>query len=367
MSLQPRRSLLAVPVALLLSLLLAGQVLAAHGWSAPIPLTSTGSGFPFGIARVDNDTAVAALVEWNGNGYDVLARRSTTSGSSWDPPITLSTGGYFPAVAALDPFVDFVWEQNGRVRYARSNNGGASFGPSVALSKSTFPLGLSVARGPDGLVVVAWENGNTKRIRARVSTDGGLTFGRTAAFDSHTQEMATAVAAGDGVAYLAYKTRYYRLVVRRSLDGGQTWSAPFVGTTEGYGLSGHQFSLTASGSHAYLAYTDSNPNHPAWGTVRYRRTLDSGVSWSAQRDLAPPMWKTETPDIFLLNGVVRAVYERRATVYGVNYQQSADGLSWSTAEQVETGGAFRPLITKAGDIIVLYQVGAGDAVARTGT
>ena len=71
--LQSRRSLLAVPGALLLSLLLAGQALAANTWSAPIPLTSSGSGFPFGIARVDNDTAVAALVEWNGNGYDVLA------------------------------------------------------------------------------------------------------------------------------------------------------------------------------------------------------------------------------------------------------------------------------------------------------
>ena len=79
------------------------------------------------------------------------------------------------------------------------------------------------------------------------------------------------------------------------------------------------------------------------------------------------MWKTETPYIFLHNAVVRVVYERRATVYGINYQQSSNGLSWSTAEQVETGGAFDPLVTKAGDIIVLYQVGAGDAVARTGT
>ncbi len=357
-----RRPALAVLGALLLSSIIAGQVLAAHSWSGPIPITSSGSGFANGVVGLNSTTAVAIYVEWNGDGYNVALRRSTTSGSSWDTPLTLSTNGYDAAISGVDPYVDAVWTQHNRVRYARSSNGGVSFDPSVALTNKNFPINLSVARGPGGLVIAAWQNGNNNTIRTRVSTDGGVSFGPPTAFASHVQDMGTTVAAGDGVVYLAYKTRATELQVTRSTDGGVSWSSPVTVTTNAYGVFDNM-AVTASGTHAYLAYTILNASR---SQVVFRRTIDSGTSWSSEMALAPTSWKTATPDINLQGGVVRAVYERHTSAgYGVYYQQSSNGVSWASPELVDASG-FDPFVTKAGNLVVLYTVGAGDATVRTG-
>lgn len=364
MKLRSRRSSLAVPGAIFLSLMLAGQALGAHSWNPRVALTATDESFASDLAGVNDTTAVAAVVEWNGSWYDVNLYRTTTSGATWHAPITLSTNGYDVHVSAVAPFVDAVWRENGRVRYARSTDNGQTFGSSMPLSNSTFPINLSVARGPGGLVVVAWQNGSTNRIRARVSTDGGLTFGPTAAFNAHIQDMGTSVAAGSGVAYVAYKTRYYRLVVRESTDGGVTWSDPLVITTDAYGVY-DQFDITAAGSRAYVAYTDKHHDQPAWGTVRYRRTLDGGMTWSSERALAPATWLTESPEIALQDGVLRAAFDRRDG-FDIYFRKSTNGLSWDAAERVD-GRGHEPYVTKAGSVIVLFTVGTGDAYVRVGT
>lgn len=360
MSRRTRSSTLAVLSASLLSLLLASQALAAHAWSARERITFTTESFAFDLVGVDSSSALAATVEWNGDGYDVNLYRTTDAGDSWNGPITLSTDGYDVHLATFDGTVDAVWTEDNRVRYAKSTDGGVTWTPSMAVSNRSFPIDLSVARGPDGLVVVAWQNGNSNRIRARVSTDGGNNFGPTAMFNTHIQNMATSVAAGDGIAYVAYKTRYYRLVVRTSTDGGTTWSAPNVISTDAYGVY-DEFDIAASGQRAYIAYTDDHPDN-AWGTVRYRRTLDGAATWSNERQLAPAAWRTDTPEIALQGGVLRAVYQRYPA-QGVYYQQSNNGLAWSAAELVD-GGSHEGYVTKAGKIIVLLQVGTGDVYSR---
>jgi hypothetical protein len=233
----------------------------------------------------------------------------------------------------------------------------------MAISNVSFPIDLSIACGPDGLVVAAWQNGNSNAIRARVSTDGGNNFGPTAAFGSRTQSMGTSVAAGDGIAYLAYKTRYDRLRVRTSTDGGMTWSTPDVISQDAYGVY-DQFDIVASGERAYIAYAQDHPDN-AWGTVRYRRTLDGGATWSNERQLAPPAWRTDTPDIALQGGVLRAVFSRYPGL-GVYYRQSNNGLTWAPTELVDSG-SHEGHVVKATDIIVLLQIGTGDVYSRIGT
>lgn len=366
MGIPVKRVALSIPTGVLLSLVVAGAALGAHVWSAPIPLTSSGSGFGEGVVGLNATDAVAAYVEWNGNGYDVKVRRSDTSGSSWGSPLTLSTDGYPAAIAGMDPFVDVVWSQNNRVRYARSINGGVSFGASMPISPRGFPLNLSVARGPGGVVAVAWEGGNTNVKKIRVSSDGGVTFGPITNFASSVQDMGTAVAVGDGVVYFAYMTTFHDLKITRSTDNGVSWSTPSSVSNDVFSVV-DQFSVTAVDDHASIAFTNRNTAHPAWGTIKYRRTLNGGSSWSSTRQISPAAWKTEFPEIELRGGVVRAVYERRTSSgIDVYYQQSNDGLNWSTAELVATE-AHDSDVTLAGNIIVMYIVGTGDTFVRTGS
>jgi hypothetical protein len=358
-----KRTALSVPGAIVLSLVLVAQAL-AHTWSAPIPITS---GFAGGLVGLNGTTADIVYAVWNGSAYDVDVTRSTNSGAAWGAPVTLSTNNddAQPGISGLDPFVDVVWRESNSVMYANSANGGQNFGLPLVLQTGGFPINLSVGRGAGGLVIVAWQNGKTYAIKTRVSTNGGATFGPTKSFSSNVQDMGTSVAAGDGVVYLAYKTTLAKLRVRRSTDGGVTWSGAGNVTNDGVGVFG-EFDVTADGTHAYIGYTVRNPNNTAWGAVRYRRTLDSGMTWSAEFALAPPTWKTEEPAVTLQNGVLRAAYARRTSSgHAIYYQQSSDGVNWSSAEQVNPNGND-PDVGRAGNIIVVYGWTGGSYV-RLGT
>ncbi len=360
-----RRTSLSAFAAVLLTLVIAGQVL-AHSWSAPIPLTSSGGGYGFGVVGLDSTNAVATFVEWNGDGYNVFAQRSPSSGSAWGERQFISADGYDPAISAYGLHVDLAWEEKGRVMYANST-GGTSFGAATPLSPANVSLviNLSVASGPGGLVAVAWQNAQTNMVKVRVSTDSGVTFGPITNFATSIQDMGTKLAAGDGVVYLAYKLTAKRLRVVRSTDAGVSWSTPFVATNSGIGVV-NQFSMSASGTHAYLAYAVPNVIHPG-ATVRYRRTLDSGASWGSERQLSKPSWRADFPQIALQGGVLRAVYERSSNLgIDVYYQQSSNGLTWTAGEVVSTN-SHNPFVTFAGKIIVQYEADTGDAYVRTGT
>jgi hypothetical protein len=66
------------------------------------------------------------------------------------------------------------------VYYARSDDGGKTFGPAVALGVADFsrPAHVQLAFGPDDMVATAWDDGTleTPRIVFRVSRDGGRSF-----------------------------------------------------------------------------------------------------------------------------------------------------------------------------------------------
>jgi hypothetical protein len=284
----------------------------------------------------------------------------------------LSTNGSFDAgVSALDPFVDIVYVDNDTVEYARSINSGLTYLPPVALSAAGgFYEEPRVARGPSGLVAVAWIDAtDILKYRVRVSTDGGVSFGAVKTFSANLNFAyeSIAVAAGAGVVYVGYAATDTKLVSRRSTDGGASWGAAITATNAYVGQDA--VSLVADGTHAYFGYSRKNPNVAGAGTVRYRRTTNSGASWSSEKMLASSTWNTGSPSLFLQNSVLRAVYHRhRSTGFSVYYQQSGNGTSWSSAESVDTSGCC-PYVTYAGKIIVLFTRGTttANAVVRRGT
>jgi len=366
------RAALSTPIALLLALAVA-HVAFALTWSARHSLTSSGSGAVGGIAHLDGSSAVISYLDRTSDTtFTVDVRRTTTNGTTWNSPQTLATDGDDSDVAAMAPFVDVIWTQHGRVRYARSSNSGVSFGTSVALSpKGGEAINIDVARGSGGLggngvVIVAWQNGKTEAVNVRVSNDGGSTFGSASSFASNFPPEGTSVAAGDGVVYLAYHTTEKTIKVRRSTDAGQTWSAPVTITSNADEVF-DDFSITAIADHAYIAYSDLNPAQPSWGTIRYRRTTNSGASWAAERQLSPASWKAGRPQAELNDGVLRVVYEKNvATGTSVEYQKSSDGLHWSSPQLVDSDGAF-PCVTYAGNVIVPFDGGDTDVYVRTGS
>ena len=122
---------IAVPAAVLLSLVLASQAVAAT-WAPRIRLTTSGIGFAEGLVALDSSTAVALYSDPEIR--RAFVRRTTNSGLNWAPRVRVNrknTSAWFPQIAGRDTNVDVVWSEeqaddDGLVRYRRSTDGGAT-------------------------------------------------------------------------------------------------------------------------------------------------------------------------------------------------------------------------------------------------
>jgi hypothetical protein len=361
--------------ALGMALVVSGAALAAS-WSAPDKLSSSGWVFQADVATMSAMNAVAAYVESDGSegSEEVWLRRTTDGGVTWGAPLLVAAHGQSPAVAAKGMNVDLVWNAlNGRVRYARSTDGGQTFGPARFLSPlGRFAWRPAVARGPGGIVAAIYEDVQNGNVAVRVSTDGGMTFAPADILTGSGGEAGLAVAIGDGVIYAAYSVGSSSLRVKRSLNNGETWSDAARITNN---LMEDGISLTAAGTHAYVAYTGPN-DFPNFSQVRYRRTVDRGAHWSSPMPLASDEWTTSDPDLGFAGGAVHATFTRCVTdidycyAYWVVYRRSTNGLTWGRPLNASPAslfnayegnvGSHRGLVTYLGE----YEGGL-DAFART--
>ena len=359
-----------LPVAILLSLLVAGQVSAAS-WRAPFPLTDAVISRFGDIVGLGGSNAVATYTESidSSEADELYTRRTTNGGKAWSAPLLITNDGGSPAIAGLGPIVDLVFNSsNGRVRYARSDDGGQTFGASMALSpKGRFAWRPAVAHGPDGLVAVAYEDVQNGNIYVRVSHNDGMTFDSADLLADNGNENGVGVAIGDGVIYVAYGIDGSRLKLRRSTNEGATWKKA---QTIANGQWDDGISLTAAGQQAYIAFTLDN-EFPEFSRVWYRRTTDGGASWAQARPMAPADWTTYNPDIVIENGAVHAVFARCITdidycFYELAYYTgSTNGTTWPVRNRITPDSlyaAYFPKVAFAGKILALY---IGDSEEHT--
>jgi len=353
-----RRRWFTLPGAVLLTFALVGQA-AALAWGPPKALT-TGTDVYFADLATAGGTALAVYAETDGEVSSIFARRSTDSGNTWKSPVLLANG-IWPSVAGRGSNFDVVWRApSGRLRYARSTDSGATFSAPVALTALGRYVSVpTVARGPNGVVAVAWEDVASGAIKVRVSVNGGVSFAPASTLSTAGEESGTAVAVGDGVIYVAYFAGSERIRIKRSFDGGASWSAAAVVTDNAW-LSG--VSLTAAGTRAYVAYTGPNTDTNIF-RARYRATTDNGATWSSARALGPKTWTTYDPDISLQGGVARAAFTRCDFDFDVcvnervYYRQQQIGSSWTAPERVSPttlGEARTPRVGYTGKALVLY-------------
>jgi len=280
------------------------------------------------------------------------------------------------AIAGRGSNVDAVWIEKvsdpdtAEVRYARSSDRGASFPSShvFASPSAGYPLDLSIARGNDATVAIAWttKQGSWSIIRVRVSADGGDTFGPSATLATGLARDVK-IAIGDGVIYAAFVARTSNgsrsVYVRRSFDGGSTWSARRklgAKVYNGFSLDVSTApTLTAEGADAYLGFMSGVPD----GRVRlfFRGTADAGDSWTPVRRLTGPLSYNPRAEMTLQDGVLRVAYARCGNRFcdwqTIRYKESADGTHWSDSELVGYSDV-QPWVAgvgRAGKVMVMHD------------
>ncbi|HVL75919.1 MAG TPA: sialidase family protein [Noviherbaspirillum sp.] len=189
------------------------------------------------------------------HGGDIMFARSDDGGATFSEPLNLSdssTGagkgritrdhwhnGSFDLVAAPGGAVHVAWtEFEGRLLYARSLDGGASFAQPlrVAGSDSAPARGPTLAAGPEGRIYLAWTVGEARGADIHVarSLDGGASFepARPAARTGAYSDAPKLALDRRGVLHLAFAESAagpfdrFRVHYARSTDGGLSFETP---------------------------------------------------------------------------------------------------------------------------------------------
>lgn len=286
------------------------------------------------------DPEGGALVAWVDQARkDVLFRRYDPDGSPlWETPVDVSRSpevfSWLPRLA-LDPGdpdrVYVLWQEivfsggthGGEAFFARSTDGGRSFGAPINLSNT--PDGVGKGRsGPD-----RWHNGS----------------------------LALAVAP-DGTVHAAWTAYQGPLWTARSTDGGESFSEPLRITT---GESGEPARAPS------LAVGPDGRVHLAWAVgddpaadLRYAVSEDSGRTFTPSRALFPDEAHADAPKLVVdrVGTVHLAWHESPAGVVGehrIMYARAPAGAEFGTPGAVsgdlgeEVGSVRYPSLALDGD------------------
>jgi len=382
----------AILAAAILSISLSSVAMAA-GWGDPVTIWGSNAetygqfnAFPVGIVTAGGSAVVASYAETvtATGGADVYIVRSTDGGATWQPRVRVSRPGsatrqsWARSISSYGDDVDVAMLEDSStrgIRYSRSLDGGVTFTPSVALSSgaASYP---DVARGPDGLVIVAWQGFNKGKLFVRVSHDGGATFDAKIALWSGLGGDVPyfSVAAGDGVVYAGIGLSGEGVAMRSSTDGIH-WSSSELLTNAGSGSLGLQ--LVAEGQQVYLGYAKpATTGSSAW----VRRSIDGGADWSAGVGNAPANETLDWPRMNLEGGVLRVLFGRTVTTNNpatteVFYKQSSNGTTWTSPVSVSTTPQHYSVtmgVAHGDHTVVAYKYWApinynGDIQVRVGT
>ena len=223
---------------------------------------------------------------------------------SWLPRLVMSSGDPAHVHALWQEIVFSGGTHGGEIFYARSIDGGKTFGEPVNLSNSIAGDGkgrltrrywsngsLDLAADPVGRLYAAWTEFEGA-LWFRRSTDGGTRFSealRIAGEDNAGPARAPALAAAaDNTVYIAWtvgEDRSADIHFARSDDGGRTFSSPHVV----FDSSGHadapKIAVDSEGT-VHLVYAESPAGPGQRYHLRYTRSKDGGRNFEQPREIA---------------------------------------------------------------------------------
>jgi len=243
---------------------------------------------------------------------EVFFRRSTDRGASFESAIslgTLSSGTELPSIATYDNNVYVVWldiplgsvHGQGHVFFRASNNSGATFGPAIDISNTTYRESLHpkvVSSGSN--VYVAWEKALTdtgypnRDILVKTSSDCGATFSSVTNIANNVSfGPPFCMSASENNVYIAWfdvnpYTYYQDVLLRASNDGGATFG-PAINVADDVNVRiTYSLKMAASGNNIYVAWRDDIENPPySWkGEIFLRASSDGGATFGLPINLS---------------------------------------------------------------------------------
>ncbi|MEO8513015.1 MAG: hypothetical protein ABI543_05620, partial [Ignavibacteria bacterium] len=185
-------------------------------------------------------------------------------------------------------------------------------------------------------VNIVWNdsrNGASYEIYYKRSTDGGIYWGSDTRISNNIyMSKDPAISVSGSVVHVVWndlRDGNYEIYYNRSTDGGSSWGTEIRLTD--YPAVSERPSISVSGSVVHVAWQDFRNAFSV--NVYYKRSTDSGLSWSADTQLTNDT-ASGNPTISASGSGVKLVFLRTQHSgydYGIFYKASTDGgLNWGT-------------------------------------
>jgi hypothetical protein len=247
---------------------------------------------------------------------DIYFSRSTDGGDSFNPSIRINddqqgTIHYKPSLGVdAKGYIYVAWrdDRNGHadIYFARSTDGGKSFSENIKLNDDpgwAYQGNPSLAAGPEGLIVVAWNENRDKNdnVYFTLSHDGGVTFSKNQKANDDkgnaVQSHPTVAIGPNGLILIAwqdFRHGHSDIYMMRSADGGKTFSPNQKINNDDATAPQVSPSVAISGKTVLIAWADyrndpillsppdSEKAEPAWWEQVRKRNAD--IYYAVSRD-----------------------------------------------------------------------------------
>lgn len=261
-----------------------------------------------------------------------------------------------------------AWEDdtatNSNILFCRSTDGGATFSTPINISNTSgFSFNPRLAVGIAGNVNVVWEDdtpGNTVVMFSH-STNAGVTFTTPINLSNDSADSGSQQIAADttGNIYVVWEHDSLDLGIffSRSTDGGATFSAPLVLSTNASGSFSPQIAVGLSGNITVVWEDDAQLT----SDVSFSHSSNHGANFSVPESLSLHIGNSGSAQIATdANGNIDVVWINNSPGnFDIFFSRSADGITFSAPKDISnaSGLAQNPQIAldAKGNINVMWQ------------
>ena len=347
-------------------------------WSSNIQVSnSPGTQSNWPRVEATGDTVYVVWAEGTAAPFNLYFNRSFDAGNSWDIPQLLTANArYNYALVADGDIVIVFWETSSGaqevIQYVRSADAGAVWSPAENFSSPAEDVYCLEADANEGRIVCFWSevSGSSGWAKMSLSNDDGQTWGSTLdvatfSYNPTYGSFVDGTIAGSVLIVAIHEGLPANIKTVRSLDWGQTWSAPVtVDSDPTYGF--RTVKIDASGNNAVIRW---GKHYGAYNDEAYvAASADAGITWSVPTVTSIPSSGGNSTGDVCISGT-------RAVVMWINnpgtgplqpyYSRSVDGgQTWEVATLIPMSGISRfdvPRCTATGSRVYItgYSTEAG--------
>lgn len=311
------------------------------------------------VAVDSNGTIYVAWEDDTAAGSNVLLSRSTDGGATFSTPLNLSNASNYsfnPRIAiSSSGNVNVVWEYetsaNTDIMFSRSTNAGVSFSAPIELSTDPGDSeNPQVSSDTSGNIYVVWENdeGNLGVSFSR-SSDGGATFSAPAVLSTNTSgsyspEIALGPTGNLGIVWEDAAQLTSDISFSYSADHGATFSTPLSLSYHTGESASPQIAIDLTGNIDVVWENDTADNIE----IFFSRSVNNGATFSTPSDISNGFGDAQNPQIGLdSKGNVNVIWEDN-TPSDIYFARSTNGgASFSTPLNISNDSGFsdNPVLT----------------------